>query len=54
MTHCQALQGFPNMIQISLYKNSKINFPNLEDVLKMLSLNKHRLSVPFKWVEIMS
>jgi hypothetical protein len=29
MTHCEALEDFPNIRQISLHKNNKINFPVL-------------------------
>jgi hypothetical protein len=39
MSHRQALQDFPDMIQVSLHKNNKINFPKkkigcAENVLK--------------------
>jgi hypothetical protein len=44
MTHREALQYFPDTIQVSLHKNNKINLPLLQDVLKMMSLHKHIFS----------
>jgi hypothetical protein len=38
MTHCQALQEFPDKCQVSLHKNNKIDFPLLQEVPKMLFL----------------